>query len=166
MLRHLVLFVVLFGFWILLSGQVDVTDAHQRYLFICGLISAAIGTALAKRVGFLYDEGNVWRLSIGQISYMPWLLWQVLMANLDVLKRVWSLNPSRNIRPHLLRVPYETESDLATVFFANSITLTPGTVTVLIDSDKKEILVYALSDVSASGLKAMHDRVRAMEGKK
>lgn len=163
MLRHLVLFFVLLGFWVLLSGQVDLTDTHQRYLFICGVVSSALGTWLARRVGFLYDEGNVGRVAIRQITYLPWLAWQVVVSNFDVARRVWSFSPRKHIQPHLVRISYEIESDLALAIYANSITLTPGTVTVLVDTDKKEVLVYALSNVSAAGLKDMHDRVRRLE---
>lgn len=164
MLRHLVLFVVLFGFWILLSGQVDVTDGHQRYLLICGLASAGIGTVLAARIGFLYDEGNVARILTRQFPYLMWLLWEIVLSNFDVARRVWSRNPSKHIHPRFVRVTYATRSDLATVIYANSITLTPGTVTVLVDTTKKEILVHALTRKSAKGLKGMHDKVHALEG--
>lgn len=163
MLRHFVLFVVLFGFWILLSGQVDVTDGHQRYLLICGLASAAIGTWLAARIGFLYDEGNVARIVTRHPPYLLWLLWEVFLSNIDVALRVWSPRPEKNIHPRFMRVKYETESDLATVIYANSITLTPGTATVLVDTEKKEVLVHALTKKSARGLKAMHDKVKALE---
>lgn len=163
MLRHLVLFFVLLGFWVLLSGQIDLTDTHQRYLFICGIASSAIGTWLASRVGFLYDEGNVGRLALRQVTYLPWLAWQVVVSNFHVARRVWSFRPSKRIEPHLVRIPYELESDLAIAIYANSITMTPGTVTVMVDTDKKEVLVYALSKQSASGLKDMHDRVRKLE---
>ncbi|MBZ0134835.1 MAG: Na+/H+ antiporter subunit E [Planctomycetes bacterium] len=163
MLRHLVLFFVLLGFWVLLSGQVDLRDTHQLYLSICGVVSCALGTWLAARIGFLYDEGNVGRVAIRQITYLPWLAWQVVVSNFDVARRVWSFNPRKRIEPHLVRIPYEIESDLALAIYANSITLTPGTVTVLVDTEKKEVLVYALSKVSAAGLKDMHDRVRNLE---
>lgn len=163
MLRHLVLFIVLLVFWVLLSGQVDLTDTHQRYLFICGIVSCGLATWLASRVGFLYDEGNVGRLAIRQITYLPWLAWQVVVSNFDVARRVWSLNPLKRIEPHFVRVPYELESDLALAIYANSITMTPGTVTVLVDQEKKEVLVYALSTASSAGLKDMHDRVRKLE---
>jgi multicomponent Na+:H+ antiporter subunit E len=162
-LRHLVLFIVLLGFWILLSGQVDVRDGHQRYLLACGVVSAAIGTLLARRIGFLYDEGDVGRIARRQFRYLPWLAWQVVVSNFDVAKRVWALKPHKHIQPHLVRIPYEIESDLALAIYANSITLTPGTVTVLVDTEKREVLVYALTKVSSAGLKDMHDRVRALE---
>lgn len=163
MLRHVVLFIVLFVFWVLLSGQVDVTDTHQRYLLGCGVASAMLGTWLASRVGFLYDEGNVARLTIRQVTYLPWLMWQIILCNFDVALRVWSPRPKKVIKPQLVRVKYETESDLATVIFANSITLTPGTVTVMVDTEKKEILVHALTDKSAGGLADMQKRVKALE---
>ena len=164
MLRHLLLFLVLLGFWVLLSGQVDVTDAHQRYLLICGVVSAALGTLVAKRVGFLYDEGHLGRIMVRQIPYLFWLAWKVVLANLDVARRVWSLHPRRAVRPRFITVPYSIKSDLATAIYANSITMTPGTVTVRVDTEKREMLLHALSDASTAGLTDMHDRVHRLEG--
>lgn len=163
MLRHIILFFVLFGFWILLSGQVDVTDGHQRYLLVCGLVSAGIGTWLAKRVGFLYDEGNVGLILRRQFPYLLWLFWKILLSNIDVAWRIWSPRPTKVISPRFVRVKYETESDLATVIFANSLTLTPGTVTVMVDTEKKEVLVHALTEDSAKGIDEMMKKVKALE---
>ncbi len=165
MLRHVLLFVVLLGFWVLLSGQVnDLGDTHQRYLLICGVVSCALATLLAKRVGFLYDEGHLGRIMVRQIPYLFWLAWQVVVSNFDVARRVWSINPRRKIRPRFITVPYAIKSDLATVVYANSITMTPGTVTVRVDTEKRELLVHALSENSAAGLRDMHDRVKRVEG--
>jgi multicomponent Na+:H+ antiporter subunit E len=164
LLRHVLLFVVLLGFWVLLSGQVDVTDAHQRYLLACGVVSCALGTWLARRVGFLYDEGHLGRIMVRQVPYLVWLGWQVVISNFDVARRVWSIHPRRRIRPQFVTVPYTIKSDLATAIYANSITMTPGTVTVRVDTERRELLVHALSEVSAAGLRAMHDRVHVLEG--
>jgi len=161
-MRQFVLFLVLFLFWILLSGEVDLGESHPRYLLACGLVSCAFAVWVASRVGFLYDEGDVGRIVIRQIPYVFWLLGQILASNFAVAKRVWS--PRLDISPEWLRIPYETESDLATVIFANSITLTPGTVTVLVDEDRREVLVHALTQGKRDSLLAMERRVRALEG--
>jgi multicomponent Na+:H+ antiporter subunit E len=67
------------------------------------------------------------------------------------------------IDPQLVRVPYETESDLLTTIYANSITLTPGTVTVSVDHGEME--VHALTPHAAEGLKSgeMHRRVMRLD---
>lgn len=163
MLRHLVLFVVLCGFWALLSGQLDWADPHERYLMICGIVSCALATLLMARVGFLEREGNFIMIALRQPPYLLWLLWQIIVSNWDVAKRVWK--PGLDIEPSIVKAPYTLDSELAVAIYANSITLTPGTVTVQIDPDKKELLVHQLTPGGEGGLKPMHDRVKKLEGK-
>jgi multicomponent Na+:H+ antiporter subunit E len=164
LLRHLSLFVVLLGFWALLSGQLDYTDPGQRYLMICGVVSCALATLLARRVGFLYDEGHLGRILVRGIPYAAWLAWQVIASNIDVARRVWSLKPRKKINPQFVTISYTLHSDLATAIYANSITLTPGTVTVRVDTQKRILMVHALTDETAAGLQAMQDRVHKLEG--
>lgn len=161
MLRHLTLFLVLLAFWVLLSGQVDFTQSHQRYLFGCGIVSCAFATYVAARVGFLYEEGDFTGIVLRQPPYLVWLLGQILVSNLDVARRVWA--PKLDISPEVLRIPYETETDLATAIYANSITLTPGTVSVMVDEERREILIHALTKGKEASLRDMHDRVHRLE---
>lgn len=151
-------------FWILLSGQVDVANATHRYLLVCGLVSALLGTLLARRVGFLYDEGNLGRVFFRQIPYLFWLAWQVVLSNFDVARRVWTLSPRKHINPGFITARYKMKSPLVKTIYANSITLTPGTVTVRMDADSNEILVHTLTGIKPEDLDAMHDRVMALEG--
>jgi len=162
LLKYLTLFALLLVFWLLLSGQVDPADPHQRYLIGCGVVSSALATVVAARVGFLYQEGDLFRIVARQLPYLAWLLVQIIRSNVDVAARVWS--PRAPIEPEMLHVPYETGSSLTTVIFANSITLTPGTVTVMVNEQARDILVHALVPNRQEGLWEMHDRVRALEG--
>ena len=163
MLRHVLLFCVLVGFWLLLSGHWDLRQTHDRYLLACGLLSCLVATLISWRVGFLFEEGHLIRIFVRQPPYLLWLFWQILLSNIDVARRVWS--PRLNINPQMVRTPYNLKSELCTAIFANSITLTPGTVTVQIDAEKRELLVHALSDAGPAGLPAMHERVKRLEGK-
>lgn len=63
-------------------------------------------------------------------------------ANLDVVKLV--LAPTMAIRPGFIEVPMEAETDLEITSLANSITLTPGTITVHVDRARRTILIHAL----------------------
>ena len=63
-----------------------------------------------------------------------------------------------------MRTPYKLKTELAVAIYANSITLTPGTVTVEIDSAKKEFLIHQLSPGGEAGLKPMHNKVAKLEG--
>ena len=162
MLRHLVLFLVLCGFWALLSGQLDWSEPGQRYLMGCGVVSCALTTLLMWRVGFLEKEGNFIMIALKQPPYLLWLLWQIIVSNWDVAMRVWK--PGLDIDPSIVKAPYKLKSELAVAIYANSITLTPGTVTVDINAEKKEFLVHQLTPGGEGGLAPMHDRVAKLEG--
>ncbi|MFQ5842946.1 MAG: Na+/H+ antiporter subunit E, partial [Thermodesulfobacteriota bacterium] len=153
----------LLGFWLLLSGQTDWADSGDRYLMACGVFSCALVTYLAIRKEILDEEGHPIHLASRFLAYIPWLLWQIVLANLDVAYRVW--HPRRKISPRLIRVPFRTQADIVTVTYANSITLTPGTITISVDQEKRELLVHTLSEEAARWLLSgqMHERVMKLE---
>ena len=159
MFRAISLFVVLMAFWFLLSGQF--TNVR---LVVSGVVCCLAVTLLAVRQNIVDEEGHPIHLALRSILYIPWLFWQIILSNLDVAYRVW--HPGRPIAPRMVRVPYRTKSDLATVIYANSITLTPGTVTVRVDPEKKEFLVHALTEKAEKGVLdgSMDARVRKLEG--
>jgi multicomponent Na+:H+ antiporter subunit E len=163
-LRYLFLFLVLVGFWVVLSGQVDLTKGSNVYLLTCGVLSSALATWLAWRTEFLKDEGNVVRILIGQVVFLPWLFVQTVKANVHVARHVWSPRSRKRLQASLLTTPNTLKSDLATTIYANCITLTPGTVTVRVDTDTRSFLICALDEASSRGLKDMHDRLKKVEG--
>jgi multicomponent Na+:H+ antiporter subunit E len=153
------LFVALFVFWLLLSGAYTF---HSAIIFISGLASCALVTWLATRMKIADEEGLpspnvIWRF----LLYMPWLLKEIAVANIDVARRVWSVE--LRIAPRMIEVPCETKTAVGTVIYANSITLTPGTVTVRAKPDS--FLVHALSEEAAEALLTgeMHERVLRVE---
>ena len=163
-MRSISKFFLLLGFWLALSGQTDWNDPGDRYLLACGALSCAFVTYIAIRKKILDEEGHPIHLVLRFLCYFPWLLWQILLANLDVAYRVW--HPKQKIAPRFIKVPFSTRTTFATVTYANSITLTPGTITVSVDEEKHEMLVHALSEKSARGLLSgnMHERIRRLEG--
>lgn len=162
--RAISLFVVLMVFWLFLSGKYHLSHGTDRYLTACGVASCLFVTWYSKRHGLLDEEGHPVHLALRGWRYIPWLFWQIVLSNWDVMKRVWSLKPS--ISPVLVRVPYTTKTDLGTVVYANSITLTPGTVTISVDTEKKEFLVHCLTEGAGEDLKkgGMEQQVRKLEG--
>lgn len=149
---------MLMVFWMLLSGQT------RPYLVGSGVVCSLFVTWIAYRKALVDKEGHpIHLLARYCLTFLPWLLWQIVLSNIDVAKRVWS--PSRPISPHMVTLKLELKDDLSTVVLANSITLTPGTVSVSVDSEKKEILVHALTKEAAAGLQKMHDRVLRLEGR-
>jgi multicomponent Na+:H+ antiporter subunit E len=153
------------AFWLLLSGHYDLADPSSRYLIACGFATCVFVTWLARRrFRILDDEGHPIQLLPRAFYYGPWLFWQIILSNWDVFRRVWS--PRLRISPELVRVPDGTRSALGSVIYANSITLTPGTVTIGIDPAKRELLVHclhagAVEDLLAGG---MLEQVKRFEG--
>ncbi|MBI4421067.1 MAG: Na+/H+ antiporter subunit E [Gemmatimonadetes bacterium] len=145
----------MFVTWLLWSGHLE------PLLVGLGALSCVVIVALSVRMGAMDDEGPradaAWRLA----SYVPWLLWQIVLANIDVARRI--LSPKLPIAPRLIRVRAKQKSALGRTIFANSITLTPGTVSV--DLDGEDIVVHALTSEAASELQegAMNRRVAGLE---
>ena len=155
MKRALSLFLLLFAFWLLLSG-------HYDFWFIgLGFISSASAVFLARRMGIVDAEGLPLDLVPGLLRYAPWLFGTVIQANFDVARRI--LHPRLPITPTVIRVPAEQRTAPGRVSYANSITLTPGTISLEVSDD--EIEVHALSVDAAEDLQSgeMGRRVAALE---
>lgn len=155
-LHSLTLGAVLFVVWLLLSGY------FTSLLLVLGVASCALVVLVTVRMEIADREGHPIHLSWGALIYWPWLLVEIVKANIDVAKRI--LSPTLPITPTLLRVRASQTSDLGQVIYANSITLTPGTISV--DVANGEILVHALSREGADALLEgeMDRRVTAMVG--
>jgi multicomponent Na+:H+ antiporter subunit E len=153
--RALSLFLLLFAFWLLLSG-------HYDFWFIgLGFISSASAVFLARRMGIVDAEGLPLDLVPGLLRYAPWLFGTVIQANFDVARRI--LHPRLPITPTVIRVPAKQRTAPGRVSYANSITLTPGTISLEVSDD--EIEVHALSVDAAEDLQSgeMGRRVVALE---
>ena len=153
------LFITLMAFYVVLSGQI-----HSMFLMVAGVVCCAAIALLSKRLGIVDDEGMPYRWWIRTAKYTPWLMWQIVLANIDVLKRVWKPGPL-DIQPHMIRVPHQLHTAYGVATYMNSITLTPGTVTVDVGEDY--LLVHALTKAAADDLLGgeMHRRVLEVEGR-
>ena len=147
---------VLFATWLVLSGHYD------PLLIGLGLASCAIVVFITHRMDVIDHEGHPVHLTWRAAWYMPWLVGEIAKANWDVARRIMPGGP--RISPTMVRVRSTQASDLGRVIFANSITLTPGTVSVEVEEGR--ILVHALSRDAAEGLAAgeMDRRVSRMTG--
>ncbi len=156
-MHSVLLFVSLMAFYVVLSGQIG-----SVFLMSAGVVSCLTVTLLAKRLGIVDDEGMPYRWWWRTAKYMPWLIWQIVLANIDVLKRVW--RPKLDIQPQMITVKHDLRTAYGVATYVNSITLTPGTVTV--DVGKDELLVHALTKAAADDLLSgeMHRRVLELEG--
>ena len=135
--------ILLFIFWILLSGY------FTPLLLGLGLASVALTILLAKRMDVIDHESYPLQLSSKLPAFFVYIMREIVRANLDVIKRI--VKPGdKTIAPQLIELPVPQKTDLGRVMYANSITLTPGTVSVNLEKDK--ILVYALSKEGADDL--------------
>ena len=143
------------AFWLLMSGH------YTPLILFLGAISVGFVLYLTKRMDSLDEDTFEFKLKRRHFSYWSWLAKEIFKANLDVAKVV--LAPNMKLSPRILRVPTSQSSELGTVIYANSITLTPGTVSVDIEGD--EIIVHALTQELMDGLTEgdMDKRVNYLE---
>ena len=142
MSRSLVLFAHLLLVWLLLSGHYDPT------LITYGVLSSLGVVVLMAHLGILDAEALPVHFGIRPFFYIPWLLKEVLLSNLAVARVI--LDPRLPIHPRILRVRASQKTQVGQVIYANSITLTPGTITL--DVRDGHFLVHALTTDSAEGL--------------
>ncbi len=138
-LRRLAVFLILFAFWLVFSGHYD--TLHLSLGLVCtSLVAVFSYDLLLPDVTFPTKLLSTWRF----LQYIPWLFYRIVLANLHVVYLIF--RPSE-IRPKLIRFKTSLTGDLSRVTLGNSITLTPGTLTLDIDAD--EFYVHVLSDKAA-----------------
>jgi multicomponent Na+:H+ antiporter subunit E len=128
-------------FWLLLSGHFD------PLLLSLGALSVALVLFLAKRMGIIDAESHPKGIMLQLLRYHPWLIREIADSAIRVARIIVS---SKKVSPMLSRVTPLRQSQVSRVIFANSITLTPGTVTL--DTSEPELLVHALTQERAEGL--------------
>ena len=142
--------------WLFLSGH------YTPLLLSLGLLSVILITIICLRMNLIaYDQPEVLFQITRFVPYGLWLTIEILKSNIDVCKRI--LNPKLPISPRLITVKSSQLGDLARVTYANSITLTPGTISI--DVDGRDIEVHALSEVGVEGLSTgeMDKRISKVE---
>ena len=156
--RFIILIVALSALWLLLSGYFD-----KPLLLVLGAVSVLFSAWLAMRAKILDNDSVPMGLMPGIIGYWIWLAGEIGKANLVVMRHALSVEPK--LSPKLFLVPNPPKSDVGKATFANSITLTPGTVSV--DLREDEILVHGLTEAIAdvAAITDMGERVARCERK-
>jgi len=142
MKRALSLAVFLGALWWLLSGQT------KPLLLGFGVASIALVVWFSRRLEVVDHESHPVHLSARLARFWAVLLREITVSNIDVVRAI--LSPRLPIQPHFLRVRTRQTTDLGKVILANSITLTPGTVTVDVQGDV--LLVHALTESSGQAV--------------
>lgn len=148
--------VILTIFWLINSGM------FKTLLLGFGVVSVIAVVAILYRMQ--NKDGESFPLVLPTLrlpGYLLWMIAQIVKSNLDVASRVWR-GPA-SISPTIFTVKTNQSSDVGRVLYANSITMTPGTVTLLVQDDELE--VHALTEAAAADLKQgeMDRRVKALE---
>ena len=138
MRTKIILFIIAFLLWLGLTWSTDLLS------LIVGA-GAAILVALLTSDMFLPSDSKVARFKhpmryLWFLYYIPLVLWECLKANIDVAYRV--AHPKVPINPGIVKLKTELRSNTAITFLANSITLTPGTLTVDVDRENGYLYVH------------------------
>lgn len=124
-------------------------SGHTEVLLIAlGVLSTLLTIFLSRRMNIIDHESYPFHLSLRLLRYYLFLGKEIIVANVDVIKRI--LKPGRSISPQIITLPAGKRTDLSKVIYANSITLTPGTVTLELSAD--ELIIHALSKEGAEDL--------------
>jgi len=149
--------VLLTVLWLALSGY------FKPVLIGLGVASVLLVVFLGIRMRIVDDEGYPLKLQpLMSLRYVYWLVGQVFKSNVAVARRIWSSD--MGLSPVVFRVESSQKTKLGQVIYANSITLTPGTVSINLWDGV--IRVHALTEEGARELAGgeMNTRVAKIEG--
>ena len=155
-MKSFILFFILFSLWLLISG-------HYNVLIVSlGIISCAFCVYVAKRGKLIDDEGLPIFFMPRLLNYLIWLFKEILKSNLATGKVIIN----GKVEPETFTVKASQVTDVAKVTYANSITLTPGTVTTKVHKDVFE--VHALNADFGNDIRSneMDRKVTWLEGMK
>jgi multicomponent Na+:H+ antiporter subunit E len=143
-MHYLFVSILLAVFWLLLSGHFTVL------LMSFGLVSVALVAWFLRRMDVADGEPATLHLSGRFVGYLIWLFWSVVKSNIDVARRIW--HPDLPIELTWSRLDTKVSTPLEKTLYANSITLTPGTLTTDVRDD--HFWIHALSKEAIEELRA------------
>jgi len=144
-MAFLLSFIILFLFWIVMSGRFDL------FHLALGIISCAIVSYISHDLLFKDIKSKNRHIeTIRFVKYLPWLFYQIVVANFYVAYLALDPMMSERIDPRIIKFKTKLKKEMSLVTFGNSITLTPGTITVLIKEGY--YYVHTIDMISAKGL--------------
>jgi len=152
MINKLIIFVFLVVFWFIFSGK------QEPFFLGAGLFACLMGLLVAIKLK-LHQKLDV---NSKFFTYSLWLIKEMALSTIQVLGKIWS--PKLSLSPEFVTLKLGKEKDLFYAIYANSITLTPGTVTVLIEEKKNQITTHALVKTEEDDLKCgiMQAKIKEM----
>ena len=135
MARSLLLFVILMTVWLLMSGH------YTPLVTGLGVVSTAFATWMSHRLGGSDKEGLPLHMFRKLPAYYIWLIKEIIMSNIATAKTILGKSDA----PELFYVPFTQKTEAGVATYANSITLTPGTVTV--DIDENALVSFVLAEI-------------------
>jgi len=155
-MRKIGLAVTLLIFWLVLSAH------YTPFLIGCGIATTLLVTWLAYRMQIIDEEGDPFELLIPALTYWPWLIWEIAKSAWSVSKTI--LSPSLPISPTMTDLTVTQQTNAGRATYANSITLTPGTVTTFVKDQKFTIHALVVDGADDLEAGAMNNRVNQFEG--
>jgi len=122
-------FIVSFFTWLILTGSFSLSE-----VLVGVVVSMVVSSVFTKYYSIRFDKKLPIRLVLFVVVYLPVFIWEMIKANFDVASRV--LNPSLPLNPGFIEVKTNLKGNSSKLVLANSITLTPGTLTLDVEKDK------------------------------
>ena len=135
-MKYVATFLVLFVSYIALAG------IHVQELLLGAIVSAILTVILAKHVNYTIDYRFPVKLLVFIFAYLPLFVWQLVLSNLAVARIVLSPRIKKHLNPGFVKINTDLKGDFAKLTLANSITLTPGTLSV--DIDGNDIYIHTV----------------------
>mgnify|MGYP000847563464 FL=1 len=147
------LILALAAFWFALSGET------APLFLMLGALSVLLTLWLVARLKIVDRDASPYHRVPQMLIYGVWLIGEIVKANVAVVRRI--LGPTHAIDPVMVNVTSSARTSLGRAIFANSITLTPGTVTVDVDGDKLKVHALVRETSSAASFAPMDRRAAA-----
>ena len=154
-MRKITTLIALAVSWLAWSGHYD------GLLLSFGTLSCLFVFYLLNRIGLADLDPRSAKTIINMVLYIPWLLLEIIKSNIEVARIIW--RPSMKINPAVEDIPSTQQTPLALVTFANSVTLTPGTLTISAEPGTLKVHALDASSFEGDGFTEMDRRVSSLE---
>jgi multicomponent Na+:H+ antiporter subunit E len=153
------LLIALTVFWFALSGLTS------PYFLVLAVVAVLLALWLSARLGVIGRDASPYHRLPLLLPYVVWLLGQIVKSNIAVIARV--VGQRSAIDPAMVSIKTKARTDLGKALFANSITLTPGTVTVDVDGDTLKVHALVRENATPASFDQIDRRAaRAADGAK